>query len=110
MFNESSESSSSSVLVIGVAGGSGSGKTTLARMLQANLGDGFCAMISQDSYYRDMHDLFDRDGGRVNFDHPDSVEFDLMAKHLRVLKEGQDISLPLYEYSTHRRLLDERVL
>jgi uridine kinase len=108
MIQQPSPSSSSSVLVIGVAGGSGSGKTTFARMLQANLGDGFCGMISQDSYYRDMHELFDRDGGRVNFDHPDSVEFDLMIKHLEALKQGYDISLPLYEYSTHRRLLDER--
>jgi uridine kinase len=99
----------SSVLVIGVSGGSGSGKTTFARMLQANLGDGFCGMISQDSYYRDMHEQFDRDGGRVNYDHPDSVEFDLMIKHLEELKRGSDIMLPLYDYSTHRRLLDERV-
>src|SRR4051794_39739481 len=98
----------SSVLVIGVAGGSGSGKTTFARMLQANLGDGFCGMISQDSYYRDRHEQFDRDGGRVNYDHPDAIEFDLMVKHLKMLKQGQDISLPIYDFATHQRDLEER--
>jgi len=98
----------SSALVIGVAGGSGSGKTTFARTLQANLGDGFCGMISQDSYYRDMHRYFDRDGGSVNFDHPDSIEFELMVRHLRTLKAGEDIAIPLYEFSSHRRLTDER--
>src|SRR5689334_13756927 len=98
----------SSVLVIVVAGGSGSGKTTFARMLQANLGDGFCGMISQDVYYRDRHEQFDRDGGRVNYDHPDAIEFDLMVKHLTALKSGQDISLPIYDFATHQRALDEK--
>jgi uridine kinase len=65
-------------------------------------------LISQDSYYRDMHAHFDRDGGKVNYDHPDSVEFDLMVRHVRELKSGGDIALPVYEYSTHRRLNDER--
>ncbi|MGZ3722917.1 MAG: uridine kinase [Bdellovibrionales bacterium] len=104
-----SSSQTSSVLVIGVAGGSGSGKSTFARTLQANLGDGFSGMISQDSYYRDMHEYFDRDGGKVNYDHPDSVEWDLLVKHVIELKSGNDIALPLYDYSTHRRLPKERI-
>lgn len=93
----------SSVLTIGVAGGSGSGKTTFARMLQANLGEHFCGIISQDSYYRDMHEYFDRDGGRVNFDHPDSIEFELLVKHLKQLKAGLDIQVPIYNFATHAR-------
>lgn len=96
--------SHSSVLIIGVSGGSGSGKTTFARMLQANLGDHFCGILAQDAYYRDMHEYFDRDGGRVNFDHPDSIEFELMVKHLHALKNGKEVAVPIYDFATHRRL------
>lgn len=96
----------SSVLLIGVAGGSGSGKTTFSRMLQANLGDVFCGIIAQDSYYRDLHEQFDHDGGKVNFDHPDSIEFPLMIKHLHELKKALDILVPRYDFTTHRRMLE----
>lgn len=95
-----------SVMLVGVAGGSGSGKTTFARMLQANLGDAFCGIVAQDSYYRDLHEQFDHDGGKVNFDHPDSIEFPLLEKHLRDLKSGKDILVPQYDFSTHRRLIE----
>jgi len=98
-----------SALIIGVAGGSGSGKTTFARTLQANLGEHFCGLITQDSYYRDMHRYFDRDGGQVNYDHPDAVEFDLMVRHVKALKQGQDVEIPIYDYSTHMRLPEERL-
>lgn len=94
---------SSSVLVIAVSGGSGSGKTTFGRMLQANLGENFSGIIAQDSYYRDMHEYFDRDGGRVNFDHPDSIEFDLLIHHIKELKAGRDIQVPTYDFATHSR-------
>lgn len=98
----------SSCLVIGVAGGSGSGKTTFSRMLQAHLGDGFCGLLHQDSYYRDLHEFFDHDGGSVNFDHPNSIEFELMVRHLRELKTGQTIEVPIYDFTTHRRSFDSR--
>ncbi len=96
-----------SVLIIGVAGGSGSGKTTFSRMLQANLGDNFCGLLHQDSYYRDLHDKFDYDGGAVNYDHPEAVEFELMIRHLRKLKAGQPIEIPKYDFTTQRRLFEE---
>lgn len=96
----------SSVLIIGVAGGSGSGKTTFSRMLQANLGDNFCGLLHQDSYYRDMHEYFDRDGGRVNYDHPDSVEFELLVRHLKALKAGEDLQVPIYDFTSHTRLFE----
>lgn len=94
----------SSVTVIGVAGGSGSGKTTFSRLLQEALGDQLCGIISQDAYYRDMHAFFDRDGGLVNFDHPDSIEFDFLINQLKTLKAGEDISIPQYDFATHSRL------
>jgi uridine kinase len=97
---------SSAALVIGVAGGSGSGKTTFARMLQAGLGDHFCGILSQDSYYRDMHEYFDKDGGQVNFDHPNSIEFELMIEHLHALKAGRDVLVPNYDFKTHSRLFE----
>lgn len=96
----------SSCLVIGVAGGSGSGKTTFTRMLQVHLGERFCGILHQDNYYRDLHQFFDRDGGAVNFDHPDSIEFELMIRHVRDLKSGQSIEVPRYDFATHRRLYE----
>jgi uridine kinase len=98
--------SNSSVLLIGVAGGSGSGKTTFARMLQAHLGEDFCCSLGQDNYYRDMSEQFDRDGGRVNFDHPDAIEFSLLCRHLKALKQGASIDVPIYDFTTHKRLLE----
>lgn len=92
--------------MIGVAGGSGSGKSTFARMLQANLGENFCSILSQDSYYRDLHEFFDRDGGAVNFDHPNSVEFELLIRHMKDLRLGNDIHVPRYDFATHRRLFE----
>ena len=95
-----------SAIIIGISGGSGSGKTTFARLLQTHLGDHFCGMLSQDGYYKDQSQLFDKDGGRVNYDHPDSVEFSLLKTHLNTLKSGEDILVPRYDFSTHRRLVE----
>jgi uridine kinase len=89
--------------VIGVAGGSGSGKTSFARGLCKLLGDARATVLSQDSYYKDLSKLFDHDGGRVNFDHPISLEFTLLAEHLRLLKVGQPVEVPIYDFTTHSR-------
>lgn len=93
----------SSVTIIGVSGGSGSGKSTFGRELQTHLGDELCAVLPQDAYYRDMHAYFDRDGGQVNFDHPDSVEFELLVQHVRELKGGAGVLVPRYDFATHSR-------
>lgn len=89
--------------VIGVAGGSGSGKTFFARELQKILGDEYCTIIYQDNYYIDQSHRFDGDGGSVNFDHPDSLDFALLAAGLGELKKGNPIKVPLYEFSSHTR-------
>ncbi len=90
--------------IIGVAGGSGSGKTYFARELMKVLGDNICTIIYQDNYYIDQSHRFDSDGGTVNFDHPDSLDFDLLAHGLSELKNGKSIRVPIYEFSSHQRL------
>jgi len=94
---------SSSIRIIGVAGGSGSGKTTLAARLVRELGTSQAALIAQDSYYIDQSARFDGDGGSVNFDHPSSIDFDLLARHLGELAEGRAIEVPIYDFATHTR-------
>lgn len=88
--------------VIGISGGSGSGKTTLARELVNQLGPR-AAILYQDWYYRDQSHRFDRDGGSVNFDHPDALEFELLAQHLAELRSGRSIKTPQYDFVTHQR-------
>jgi uridine kinase len=92
-----------SVLIVGVAGGSGSGKTTFASRLQERVGSDNCCVLGQDSYYIDQSNKFDHDGGSVNFDHPNSLDFDLMAEHLQQLKSGHEIQVPIYDFATHTR-------
>lgn len=92
------------VCIIGIAGGSGSGKTTFAQRLRERLGPDNSEVLGQDSYYIDQSHRFDHDGGSVNFDHPDSLEFSLMATHLKALKKGEEIEVPLYDFATHQRL------
>lgn len=91
------------VTIVGVTGGSGSGKTTFVEFLKAELGENLCSMIYQDSYYKDQSHLFDKDGGAVNFDHPDSLELSLLAEHLRELKAGNAVDVPRYCFKTHSR-------
>ncbi len=94
----------SQVQIIGIAGGSGSGKTTFARRLRDRLGVENSEVLGQDSYYIDQSNKFDHDGGSVNFDHPESLDFSLMAKHLKMLKHGENIEVPIYDFATHKRL------
>ncbi len=89
--------------IIGVAGGSGSGKTYFARELQQLFGDEVCSIIYQDNYYIDQSKKFDGDGGSVNFDHPSSLDFDLLAEGLRLLKSGLKINIPIYDFVSHTR-------
>lgn len=90
--------------VIAIAGGSGSGKTTFARKLVSALGKERVAIVSQDSYYRDQSARFDGDGGAVNFDHPDALDFELLGVHLEALRRGELVQVPIYDFATHKRL------
>lgn len=89
--------------VIGIAGGSASGKTTFAKILQSYIGEDRCRILYQDSYYIDQSDRFDKDGGAVNFDSPEAIEFSLMADHLKLLRVGKSVEVPSYDFATHTR-------
>lgn len=91
------------VFILGVAGGSGSGKTFFAQTLAKKLGPEVACLMYQDNYYIDQSHRFDHDGGSVNFDHPDALDFTLMASHLEDLKNGFDVEIPLYDFSSHKR-------
>jgi len=97
-------------VVVGIAGGSGSGKTTLAKKIQRALGAENCVILSQDNYYHDQSKNFDKDGGKVNFDHPSSLDFGLMAEHLHSILSGQSIEVPLYDFATHCRTAETIIL
>ncbi|MEM9172229.1 MAG: uridine kinase [Pseudomonadota bacterium] len=92
----------SGVLLIGISGGSCSGKTTLARHLNTALGSAQCSVLLQDDYYRHNANGWAPDS-LPNFDHPDAVDFDLLADHLRNLREGQPVLSPIYDFVTHTR-------
>ncbi len=90
-------------LVIGIAGGTGSGKTTVARKLAAAMPPGRCSLIDHDSYYRDQSHLTPEQRVLINYDHPDSLESELLAAHLRELREGRVVHVPVYDFVTHTR-------
>lgn len=91
------------IKIVAIAGGSGSGKTYLANAIYENLGPEKSFVLYQDSYYIDQSEKFDHDGGAVNFDHPDSIDFPLLCQHLRELKNNQEINIPTYDFATHKR-------
>jgi len=90
--------------VLGVAGGSGSGKTYFASALRKLVGEQSCSIILQDNFYFDQSERFDFDGGSVNFDHPDSIDFELLARCVQTLKLGEVAEIPIYDFVTHKRV------
>jgi uridine kinase len=88
------------MLIIGIAGGTGSGKTTVVRKILQRLPQGEVVILPQDSYYRDSGHLPLEERLEINFDHPDSIEFELLVKHLKELKKGKTIEQPIYSYLT----------
>ncbi len=90
-------------MIIGIAGGSGSGKTTVVKNIIQKLPPNEVAVISQDAYYRDNSHLSLSERQKINFDHPNSLEFELLAKHLRQLNNKETIQQPIYSYITCTR-------
>lgn len=91
------------MLIIGIAGGTGSGKTTVVNKIINSLPQGEVAVMPQDSYYKDSSHVPVEDRCKINFDEPDSIEWTLLVKHLKELKEGKNIEMPTYSYLTCTR-------
>jgi uridine kinase len=94
---------SPSPLVIGIAGGTGSGKTTVAQTILERVGADHIASLAHDSYYKDLSNLPITQRVEVNFDHPNSLDTDLLIQQLQQLKAGQPIEIPVYDFKTHSR-------
>ncbi|MCP4551768.1 MAG: uridine kinase [Bacteroidetes bacterium] len=86
------------MLTIGIAGGSGCGKTTVVNKIVEGIPKDSVSIISQDSYYIDNGHLSAQERSKINFDHPESIEFDLLVKHIDLLKKGNAIPMPTYSY------------
>ena len=92
----------SNIIVIGIAGGSGSGKTTLMKNLIARFQDDV-TVLSHDNYYRPYEELSIEERKKINYDHPDAFDTEMMIDHLRELKAGHAIECPIYDYTTYSR-------
>ncbi len=91
------------MLIIGIAGGTGSGKTTVVKQIVEEFPKNEVCVISQDSYYRDTSHLTYEERVRINFDHPKSIDFELLVQHLKDLKEGKSVEQPVYSFVEHNR-------
>eukprot|EP00292_Cryptomonas_paramecium_P008741 CAMPEP_0113673278 /NCGR_PEP_ID=MMETSP0038_2-20120614/6765_1 /TAXON_ID=2898 /ORGANISM="Cryptomonas paramecium" /LENGTH=283 /DNA_ID=CAMNT_0000589711 /DNA_START=214 /DNA_END=1061 /DNA_ORIENTATION=- /assembly_acc=CAM_ASM_000170 len=96
-------------LVIGVAGGSGSGKTTIKDVIVEQLSPKNVAVLPHDNYYRHRPDLSDEERDNINFDHPDSLETELLCTHLQALLRGEEVNIPVYNFTTHLRQTDRTI-
>tara|TARA_R110000868_G_scaffold88088_3_gene245735 strand:+ start:65 stop:670 length:606 start_codon:yes stop_codon:yes gene_type:complete len=94
------------MLIIGIAGGTGCGKTTVVNKILNELPEGEVGVISQDSYYKDTTHLSYDERIKINFDHPRSIDFDLLENHLKELKKGNPIHQPVYSFVKHNRTGD----
>jgi uridine kinase len=97
-------------IVIGISGASGSGKSLLANNIVNELGTDQVAVISEDSYYKDQSHLAFEDRAKINYDHPNSIDHDLLSQHLTQLQRWENVDIPLYDHSQHvRKVATKRV-
>ncbi len=96
--------------VIGVAGGSGSGKTTVVRRIVESIGDDQVIVLEHDRYYRDRNDLRLEERAALNYDHPDSLETDLLVKHVEALRAGETVHVPVNDFARHARQPETRAV
>ena len=92
------------MLIIGIAGGTGCGKTTVVQQIIDELPKNEVCIISQDSYYKDTSHLSFEERTKINFDHPQAIDFDLLVSHLKELKKGNTIEQPIYSFVEHNRI------
>jgi uridine kinase len=97
-------------MIIGICGGTGSGKTTIARAIVDAVGRANVVLVEQDSYYRNLSDMPLDERHQANFDHPDSIDSDMLVNHLMRLRQGLSVEMPLYDFVTHTRSEDIEVI
>lgn len=97
-------------LIIGVAGGSGAGKTTVVKHIIDAVGKDKIVLIQHDSYYRDLKHLPFEERIKQNFDHPSSLETELMIRHIKALKQGYQVEIPIYDFTRHVRKEETRLV
>jgi len=98
------------MLTLGIAGGTGSGKTTVVENIANIVPKESVAILAQDSYYKDNSHLSFKEREKINYDHPNSIDFDLLLKHLNELKKGNKINQPIYSYVTHSRTKEHTIV
>ena len=93
-------------ILIGIAGGTGSGKTTLANRLVDSFGKDEVSILRHDNYYKRHDEMTYDERSKLNYDHPDAFDTELLCQHIRMLKEGKAIEMPVYDYTVHNRSND----
>src|SRR3990167_7752665 len=101
---------SNQTIIIGISGASASGKSLLANTIVNELGSDRVAVISEDSYYKDLKHLTVEERAKTNFDHPDALDHELLVQHLKQLRDGKTIEIPRYDFSLHQRKKETRKL
>lgn len=91
------------MLIVGIAGGTGSGKTTVVRKISSSFPNDEVIVVPQDAYYKDSSHISPEERQKINFDHPDSIEWSLLIKHLNLLRNGASVKMPIYSYLTCTR-------
>ena len=97
------------MIIIGIFGGTGSGKTTIVNQILSKFGSGEMLVISQDAYYKDNSEISYEERCLLNYDHPSSIDFELLYTHLKDLKKGFSISQPVYDFKIHNRIKKKTV-
>jgi len=98
------------MIIIGIAGGTGSGKTTVVTKIANSLPQENVTVLPQDAYYKDNSELTFEERQKINYDHPNSIDFNLLLSHIKTLKETKEINQPIYSYITHSRSDDYKVV
>jgi len=98
------------MIIIGIAGGTGSGKTTVVTKIANSLPQENVTVLPQDDYYKDNSELTFEERQKINYDHPNSIDFNLLLNHIKTLKETKEINQPIYSYITHSRSDDYKVV
>ncbi|MEJ6736509.1 MAG: uridine kinase [Flavobacteriales bacterium] len=98
------------MIIIGIAGGTGSGKTTVVTKIANSLPQENVTVLPQDAYYKDNSELTFEERQKINYDHPNSIDFNLLLNHIKTLKETKEINQPIYSYITHSRSYDYKVV